>query len=164
MRSGTLRSTHLAVAVVLAACTPAHAFSDDHTDGAQGSLYSARALGARGDPGLRRRSADAGKAGANRLPAKHKLDGNDTANTLSKHYYGSAGGALTILWGNGLKKWRPRTKIVKSKRYKIGDTILIPKPPKASINPPSRDAAPPPALRATQEVPAVIDAIPWRRP
>jgi hypothetical protein len=185
MRSGTLGSAHVAVAVILAASAPAHAISEGDADieghprvtdfgpdhaGAElgysaphrlltahdtiqprlvtlGSLrrshrHGALALGARGDRGPRRSSADSEKAaGASRLPAKRKLDGKDTANSLSKHYYGSSGGALTILWSIGLKKWRPGTKIVESKRYKAGDTILIPKPPKASINPPSRDAA-----------------------
>ncbi len=67
------------------------------------------------------------------LPARHELDRNDTGNSLSRLYYGSREGALTILWSNGLKKWRPSTKIVASKRYHAGDTIVIPKPPKASI-------------------------------
>jgi hypothetical protein len=75
---------------------------------------------------------------AAKLPATHKLDRQDTGNSLSKRYYRSRGGALTILWSIGLKNWPPSRNIVESRRYEDGDTIVIPKPPKASINPPSR--------------------------
>jgi hypothetical protein len=72
------------------------------------------------------------------LPTKHRLGAHDTGNSLSRHYYGNRGGALTILSSIRLKKWRPSTSIVASKRYQVGDTIVIPKPPRASINPPQR--------------------------
>ena len=69
---------------------------------------------------------------------KHRLGANDTGNSLSRRYYGSHGGALTILSSIGLRKWRPTRKIVEAKRYEVGDPIVIPKLPQASINPPSR--------------------------
>ena len=83
---------------------------------------------------------------AAKLPAKHKLRRQDTGDSLSDRYYGSHGGALTILWRNGLKKWRPSRKIVESQRYDVDDTIVIPKLPKATVNPPARAAADVPAF------------------
>jgi len=76
------------------------------------------------------------RALAGTLPARHTLGARDTGNSLSKHYYGSRGGALSILWSNGLKRWPQSKRIVASGRYQVGDTIVIPKPPEASINPP----------------------------
>ena len=76
-----------------------------------------------------------------KLPTKHRLGASDTGNSLSRRYYGSRGGALTILWSNGLKRWPPSKRIVASKRYQAGDAIVIPKPPRASINPPPRSTA-----------------------
>jgi len=45
-------------------------------------------------------------------------------------------GRFSILWSNGLKRWPQSKRIVASGRYRVGDTIVIPKPPEASINPP----------------------------
>lgn len=106
----------LGVAVVLAAAAPTHASRVD---------------------GYENRCATRGE----KLPAKHRLGVSDTGNSLSKRYYGSRGGALTILWSNGLKRWPPSTRIVASKRYQVGHTIVIPKLPRASINPPQRSNA-----------------------
>jgi hypothetical protein len=103
----------LGVAVVLAAAAPTHASRAD---------------------GYGNRCAMRGE----KLPAKQRLGGSDTGSSLSKRYYGSHGGALTILWSNGLKRWPPSTRIVASKRYRVGDTIVIPKLPTASIKPPQR--------------------------
>jgi hypothetical protein len=116
VRFSQLGSMLLGVAVVLTAAAPTHAIPNGRADG-----YGHRCA-MRGE----------------RLPTKHKLAANDTGNSLSRHYYGSHGGALTILSSNGLKKWPPSTKIVESKRYHAGDTIVIPKPPTASINTPRR--------------------------
>jgi hypothetical protein len=115
MGSSSLRSTLLVLAVALAAAGPASAISNGHAEN---------------------------RARAHQLPARHVLDRNETGNSLSRRYYGSRGGALMILWSNGLKTWRPSTKIVASKRYHAGDTIVIPKPPKASIHPPRRATQP----------------------
>jgi hypothetical protein len=106
----------LGVAVVLAAATPTYAIPNGRADG-----YETRCA-MRGE----------------KLPTKHKLAVNDTGNSLSRRYYGSHGGALTILSSIGLKTWGPRRKIVEAKRYELGDTIVIPKLPQASINPPAR--------------------------
>lgn len=115
MASSNRRPALLALAVALAAAGPASATTTGHPEK---------------------------RTSAHQLPASHKLDRNDTGNSLSRRYYGSRDGALTILWSNGLKTWRPSTKIVMSKRYHAGDTIVIPKPPKASINPPRRATQP----------------------
>ena len=111
MRSGTRRSTHVGAAVVLAAATLVQATGDGHAEM---------------------------RARADTLPARHRLGASDTGNLLSKRYYGSRGGALSILWSNELKRWPPSKRIVASGRFRLGDTIVIPKPPKASINPPQR--------------------------
>ena len=76
-----------------------------------------------------------------KLLAQHTLRVSDTGNSLSQRYYGSRGGALTILWSNALKRWPPSKRIVASQRYQAGAAIVIPKPPKASINPPPRSNA-----------------------
>ena len=106
----------LGVAVVLAAAALTHATANGRADG------DGHRCAMRGE----------------RLPTKHRLAANDTGNSLSRRYYRSHGGALTILSSIGLKKWGPRRKIVEAKRYELGDTIVIPKLPQASINPPSR--------------------------
>ena len=111
MRSSTRRSALVGLAVVLATSAPAQATGDGHAE--------------------TRSRADA-------LPAKHTLGARDTGNSLSRRYYGSRGGTLAILWSNGLKRWPPSKRIAASERYRVGDTIVIPKPPKASINPPQR--------------------------
>jgi hypothetical protein len=116
VRFSQLRSMLAGVAVVLAAAAPAHA------------ITNGRANGHRNRCTMRRE----------KLPTNHRLGTNDTGNSLSRHYYGSHNGALTILSSIGLNKWGPRRKIVEAKRYKAGDAIVIPKPPQASINPPSR--------------------------
>ena len=116
MRLSHLRSILLGVAVILAAAAPAHATANGRADG-----YGNRCA-MRGE----------------KLPTKHTLGTNDAGNSLSKRYYGNHGGALTILSSIGLKKWSPRRKIVEAKRYELGDTIVIPKLPQASINPPAR--------------------------
>jgi len=109
MRSGMLRAALVGAAVVLAAAAPPQATGGGHAE--------TRAL-------------------AGTLPARHTLGARDTGNSLSKHYYGSRGLALSILWSNGLKRWPQSKRIVASGRYRVGDTIVIPKPPEASINPP----------------------------
>jgi len=109
----------LGVAVVLTAAAPAHATANTRADG-----YGNRCA-MRGET----------------LPTKHTLRANDTDNSLSRRYYGCQGGALTILSSIGLKKWSPRRKIVEAKRYELGDTIVIPGLPQASINPPARSPA-----------------------
>ena len=111
MRSGTLRSALVGAAVVLAAAALVQATGDGHAET---------------------------RARADTLPARHRLGARDTGNSLSKRYYGSRGGTLAILWSNGLKRWPPSKRIAASGRYRVGDTIVIPKPPKASINPPQR--------------------------
>jgi hypothetical protein len=108
MRSG---STHVGAAVVLTTATPAHAAGDGQAE-------------------MRPR--------ADTLPARHRLGARDTGNSLSERYYDSRGGALAILWSNELKRWPPSKRIVASGRFRLGDTIVIPKPLKASINPPQR--------------------------
>jgi hypothetical protein len=106
----------LGVAVILAAAAPAHATADSRADG-----YGNRCA-MRGE----------------KLPTKHTLGANDTGNSLSRRYYGNHGGALTILSSIGLRNWRRTKKIVEAKRYELGDTIVIPRLPQASINPPAR--------------------------
>ena len=69
------------------------------------------------------------------LPAHHRLAVNDTGNSLSRRYYGSRAGARWILASIGLNRWPPRRQIVASRRYRVGDTIVIPKLPTASIEP-----------------------------
>lgn len=74
-----------------------------------------------------------------KLPTSHRLDGNDTLESLSKRYYGSKEGWRTIALANGLKKWGRATPLVESKRYKVGSSIKIPrKPPKAKTRSPKR--------------------------
>jgi hypothetical protein len=109
------RSVLLGVAVVLVAAAPTPAIPHGRAAG-----YPNRAM--RGET----------------LPATHVLRASDTGNSLSQRYYGSCGGALTILWNNALKRWRPSKRIVESERYQAGAVIVIPKPPEASINPPRR--------------------------
>jgi hypothetical protein len=108
----------LGAAIVLAAATPTQAILHGRA-----AAYPNRAM--RGE----------------KLPAKHTLRVSDTGNSLSQRYYGSRAGALSILWTNGLKRWPPSKRIVASQRYHTGDTIVLPKPPKASINPPRRSNA-----------------------
>jgi len=108
MRSGMLRSALVGAAVVLAASAPAQATGVGHAEP---------------------------RSRAGTLPAGHTLAASDTGNSLSRRYYGSRGGALSILWSNGHKRWPPSERIVASGRYRVGDTIVIPKPPTASINP-----------------------------
>jgi hypothetical protein len=107
------RSLLLGVAVVLAAAAPAHASRAD----------------AHGNPRAMRDQ---------KVPAKHRLGGNDTGNSLSRRYYGSSGGALTILWSNGLKRWPPSKRVVASKRYRAGDIIVIRSYPSRRSSPPRR--------------------------
>jgi len=104
------------VAVVLAAAAPTHAIANCRADG----------------------YGNCGAMRGEKLPAKHTLGANDTGNSLSRSYYGNHGGALTILSSIGLRNWRRTRKIVEAKRYELGDTIVIPKLPQASINPPAR--------------------------
>ena len=113
MRSGILRFTHVGAAVVLAVvlATATQATGDGHAEM---------------------------RARADTLPARHRLGARDTGNLLSQRYYGRQGGALAILWSNELTRWPSSKRIVASGRFRLGDTIVIPKPPKASINPPQR--------------------------
>lgn len=108
----------MGVAVVLAAAAPTQAIPHGRAAG-----YQNRAM--RGG----------------KLPTKHALQASDTGNSLSKRHYGSRGGALTILRNNALKRSPPSQRIVASQRYQAGAAIVIPKPPKASINPPPRSNA-----------------------
>jgi hypothetical protein len=74
-----------------------------------------------------------------KLPTSHRLDGNDTLESLSKRYYGSKEGWRAIAAANGLKKWGRATPLVDSKRYKVGSKVKIPrKPPKAKTRSPER--------------------------
>lgn len=63
------------------------------------------------------------------LPTKHKLRESDTLEYLSKRYYGFHWGWRTIAEANGLRNWGPRTEIHKSKKFKNGDLLNIPKKP-----------------------------------
>ena len=74
-------------------------------------------------------------------PDEAHAGANDTGNSLSRRYYGNHGGALTILSSIGLRNWQRARKIVEAKRYEVGDTIVIPELPRASINPPQRSNA-----------------------
>ena len=116
MRFSQLRSVLLGVAVVLAATAAADAIADGRADGCGN------------------RCAMRGET----LPTKHTLGADDTGNSLSRRYYGNHGGALTVLSSIGLRNWRRTRKIVEAKRYELGDTIVIPRLPLASINPPAR--------------------------
>lgn len=64
-------------------------------------------------------------------PVKHKLIHKDTLRNLARHYYHRSHGARQIGVHNpGLKNWGRDKKIVEHHRYKPGDTIIIPNPPK----------------------------------
>jgi hypothetical protein len=130
-----LCSTLVALAVAFAAAAPAHASGDGHAET---------------------------PARADTLPTKRTLDVSDTGTSLSKRYYGSRDGALTILSSNGLKHSPPSRRIVASKRYQVGDTIVIPRLPKASIEPPRRSNAAPASAGAVFSVPGAAGAGPAR--
>jgi LysM repeat protein len=70
-----------------------------------------------------------GQGGQTDLPAKHKLTADDTFNSLSKDYYGSTQFARDIASANGVSGWGMTTPIIQSQRFKVGDSIKIPKKP-----------------------------------
>jgi phage tail protein X len=82
------------------------------------------------DASLRRRSTKAPPKGAfaPELPTKHKLAASDTADSLSRRYYGTPDLSVAIIAANGLGKWGRFTPIVDSAKYKVGSKITIPSP------------------------------------
>jgi hypothetical protein len=105
--------------------------------GAGGLTYYDLAIREWRDPSVKRRGsgrAGGGKGGKGgdkaRFPARHKLTAKDTGNSLSKKYYGDYDGAKRILADIGLKAWGPSSDIVKSRKFKVGDVIVINAPGK----------------------------------
>lgn len=95
------------------------------------------------DPQVARRSSGGeSRAPGTRLPTTHKLDNDDTLNSLSKLYYGTYAGAAAIARHNAIRGWGKSTALVKTKRYKVGDKIKIPEKPREAImaNPPPTEA------------------------
>lgn len=81
------------------------------------------------DNSVRRRGRGVGR-GKVRLPARHKLDSNDTLHSLAKHYYGSYAGWRTIRNENKIPtSWGQSTPLVQMKRFKVGSVVRIPKKP-----------------------------------
>lgn len=77
-----------------------------------------------------RLTSESGKRAS--LPTTHILGPDDTLEFLSKKYYGSPRYWRTIANANGLRSWGPRTRIVKSSRFRVGSVIKIPKLPEAA--------------------------------
>lgn len=75
------------------------------------------------DPSVRRRGENPAQT---KLPTKHKLTATDTFNSLSKRYYGSYKGADFIRRRNGVGSFGDSTPIVKTRKFKVGDKIIIP--------------------------------------
>lgn len=84
------------------------------------------------DPEIERRRLGSARDGQRRRhgtfgdPVKHKLDGNDTLESLAKRYYGTANAWRGLAAAKGIKSWGRRTPLVDTKRWKVGDRITIP--------------------------------------
>ncbi len=68
------------------------------------------------------------RSGGRDFPRTHTLDNNDTLHSLTEKYYGSVKGWQLIAGVNNIWMIGPNYPIVKSKRWKKGDKIKIPKP------------------------------------
>lgn len=82
------------------------------------------------DNSLRRRAAGSGRS---TLPTTAKLTNKTTLNSLARHFYPDSplkDGWRAIARANGITNWGPSTPLAKSKRWKVGDKIKIPKKPK----------------------------------
>lgn len=67
-----------------------------------------------------------------RWPVRHKVTGEDTLAGLAKKYYGKPSLARIIAKANKIKTFGFNTRIVLSKKWKRGDIIIIPAPPRTS--------------------------------
>lgn len=68
-------------------------------------------------------------------PARHKLVRGDTLSSLATKYYGKPTLARIIAKANKITTFGFNTEIVKSKKWKVGDTIVVPAPPRSTANP-----------------------------
>jgi hypothetical protein len=68
--------------------------------------------------------------------AKPKKGAQLTFELIARMAYGSPSRARIIAERNGMRKWGLHTPIIKSAKYKKGGKIVVPAPPKASINMP----------------------------
>jgi hypothetical protein len=68
-----------------------------------------------------------GEGRASKLPKTHKLTATDSLYSLAMHYYHTSEAAAAIAFANGIRNWGKKTPLVKTKRYKVGSKITIPK-------------------------------------
>ena len=78
------------------------------------------------------RDAYVARRAPTKWPKHHKLQGSTTIKGLAKKYYGKPSLSYHIAKANKIRHWGYSTPLVKMKRYKVGDKITIPAPPKAT--------------------------------
>lgn len=74
-----------------------------------------------------------GRGGGN-WPRYIKLDKNDTLHSLATKHWGKPSESRYLGQVNGIGGWGPRTPIVNSKAFKVGDRFKIPEPPETGIS------------------------------
>lgn len=69
------------------------------------------------------------------LPTRHRLGPDDTFSSLAQKYHHTSVSWRSIRDANGISNWGPRTEVWKHAKFKIGDYVKIPVPPKVAGEP-----------------------------